>query len=110
MHVNVDDILLERLGSKDIEPTVEEFRDRKLSPKGWQYKRYGNSDTGERMHNVIKATMESILVANYSARNDSDPRYYIREFFYLPGNVVEVHMAPTRSGAIRNYTIKSYKL
>ena len=97
-----------RLGTKYIEEpselgykyTVVVEHDRKYSPRGWQFRRFGNSVKGHAMFQDLKKGCTILDDLGKSAnRNDSDPRYY--EHLILQdenNNIVEVITNPSRSG------------
>jgi len=75
----------------------EHFDDRKLNPRGWQYKKYGNSTKGEEKLKFCRENMKLLEDNGKCARNDSDPRYYQNLIFADENNVVEVSTSPSRA-------------
>ncbi len=82
----------------------EDFEDRRLNPRGWQYKRYGNSTKGEEKLKFCRENMKLLEDNGKCARNDSDLRYYEDLIFIDENNVVEVTTSPSRSGNTCSYS------
>jgi hypothetical protein len=83
---------------------IEELEDRDYDPKGWQYKRYGNSTKGKDKLAYLKKNMQLVADNSQSAKNDSDPRYYENLVFMDDRCVIEVQTKPARSGKTCKYS------
>lgn len=83
---------------------IEQFDDRTLSRKGWQYKKYGNSTKGSDMLKDCRENMELMSDDSKCARNDSDLRYYEKSTYMDNNNVIQVSTSPSRSGNTCSYT------
>jgi len=81
---------------KNIEKVTLE--DRRLSTRGWQYKRIGNSSAGSDKLKFYKDNYELIEDTGKCARNDSDLRYYNDIIFRNDNELVRATTSPSRSG------------
>ena len=92
------------LNTTNVDFKIEHFDDRQLSPRGWQYKRYGNSTKGKDKLLYCRNNMELIEDKGRCARNDSDPRYYEELIFKENNTLIQVSTSPSRSGRTCSYT------
>lgn len=90
---------LEYLGTIDVKFENETLHDNIYSTKGWQYKKIGNSTLGNKKYNEILKNSELLEDLSKCARNDSDPRYYIKKIFKIDDKkIVKITNSPSRSG------------
>lgn len=106
---NLDDILTKYLGRSNIEPIIEVFNDTKYSPRGWQYKKFGNSSNGYNKLLKIKQEMEELEYFCKDTRSDYDLRAYQNYVFFGNNSIITVNTSPSRSGNSCTYTFNIYK-
>lgn len=92
------------LDNSKISFEIEHFDDKQLNPRGWQYKKFGNSTKGRDKLQNCRENMKLIENNGECARNDSDPRYYESLLFMDENKVIEVRTSPSRSGNTCLYT------
>ena len=92
------------LNNSDVSFEIEHFDDRQLNPRGWQYKKFGNSTKGRDKLTYCRENMKLIEDNGKCARNDSDLRYYENSIFIDENKVVEVRTSPSRSGNTCSYS------
>lgn len=97
------------LGKIDINSIEEVFNDRKYSPRGWQYKKFGNSSAGYDKLLKCKQEMKELQYFCKDSRNDYDLRAYNTYIFYGDNIIVTVSNSPSRSGNSCTYTFNTYK-
>jgi hypothetical protein len=79
--------------------------DNTYNPKGWQYKKYGNSTLGKSLLDECREKMTKVQDDGKCARNDSDPRYYVDEIFKDDNKVIRITTSPSRSGNSCTYSV-----
>ena len=82
-----------------------ELHDNTYSPRGWQYKKYGNSIKGKTLLDKCRAEMIKVEDGGKCARNDSDPRYYAKETLKDDNMVIRISTSPSRSGNSCTYSV-----
>lgn len=92
------------LNNSDVSFEIEHFDDRQLNPRGWQYKKFGNSTKGRDKLAYCRENMNLIEDNGKCARNDSDLRYYENSIFVDENKVIEVRTSPSRSGNTCSYS------
>jgi len=102
-------VYLEDVSTDELEYSKYELHDNTYSPKGWQYKRYGNSTVGKALLTKCRAEMTKVQDDGKCARNDSDPRYYASEVFKDNDTVIRISTSPSRSGNSCTYTVTQLK-
>ena len=109
--INIETLkeFIEDIPLDELEYSSYELHDNTYSPKGWQYKRYGNSILGKTLLDKCRLEMEKVQDDGRCAKNDSDPRYYAREVFKDTNGVIRISTSPSRSGNSCTYSIIELK-
>lgn len=88
------------------------FKDRSYSPRGWQYKKYGNSYEGQKYNDELKKN-STFLEAKYKdSRSDYDLKVNHKNYYLsLDGKILtEVHITKSNSGKETNWEFVIIKL
>ena len=105
----VEQYVNDHLNGAKVEVLSETFDDRTLNPRGWQYKKYGNSHLGADKLKQCEKEMDLIEDSSKCARNDSDPRYFKKLLFKKDNTLVYVGSSPSRSGNSVSYNFTTIK-
>lgn len=92
------------LNNTNVTFKIEDFNDRQLNPRGWQYKKFGNSSEGSNKLNYCRENMNLVEDNSKYAKNDYDFRYEQHLIFVNEDIVIEVSTSPSRSGNNCSYS------
>lgn len=92
-----------------LEYSKYELHDNTYSPRGWQFKKYGNSTKGKELLDKCRNEMVQVQDDGKCARNDSDPRYYAKETYKEDNMVIRISTSPSRSGNSCTYSVIQLK-
>ena len=106
---DLNKILNKYLGRTNISPIIEVFNDIKYSPRGWQYKKFGNSSDGYNKLKKLKYEMKELEYFCKDTRNDYDLRAYQTYVFSGDYSIITVTTSPSRTGNSCTYTFNIYK-
>ena len=108
-NINTLKVYLEDIPLDELEYSSYELHDNTYSPRGWQYKKYGNSTLGKELLDKCRGEMTKVQDDGKCARNDSDPRYYAKEVFKNDDTVIRISTSPSRSGNSCTYSVTQLK-
>lgn len=92
------------LNNCDVNFQIDQFKDRQLNTRGWQYKKYGNSSKGKDKLIYCQEHMNLVEDNSKGAKNDHNLRYYKKLIFMDENSVIEVNTSPSRSGNTCTYS------